>query len=63
MTPTKPTARERLDRLVEQVLTDLEAKAAAGEPISAGELNGLRRLIDRQEADAELAVLRKLTTG
>jgi hypothetical protein len=53
MAPAKLTPLERLDKLVEQTLTSLEQKAAAGEPIPAGELARLRAVIERQEADAE----------
>jgi hypothetical protein len=57
-----PTPRERLNALIEEVLDAAEARAAAGDLPSARELNGLRRLIERQEADDELAALRRLTT-
>jgi hypothetical protein len=57
------TARERLDALIEQSLAAAEERAAEGHPPSARELNGLRRLIDRQEADAQLDELRRLTAG
>ena len=61
--PAQATPRERLDALVEQSLAAAEASAAEGHPPSATELNGLRRLIDRQEADEHLAELRRLTTS
>lgn len=60
--PSQATPRERLDLLLEQSLAAAEARAAEGHPPSATELNGLRRLIERQEADEQLAELRRLTT-
>jgi hypothetical protein len=55
------TPAQRLAALTEQALKDAERKAAAGEPMSARELNGIRRLIDRQEADERLERLNALT--
>jgi hypothetical protein len=60
--PPQATPRERLELLLEQSLAAAEASAAEGHPPSARELNGLRRLIERQEADEQLAELRRLTT-
>jgi hypothetical protein len=60
--PAQASPRERLDLLLEQSLAAAEASAAEGHPPSARELNGLRRLIERQEADEQLAELRRLTT-
>jgi hypothetical protein len=50
----QPTPAQRLAALTEQALVQAEQKAAAGESVSARELNGIRRLIDRQEADEAL---------
>ena len=49
---------DRLAALVEQALAGAEARAAAGEAVSATELGGLRRLIEwvRRERETEDAI-------
>lgn len=49
-----PAQHRRLARLTERTLKEAERKAAAGEPVSARELNGIRRLIVAQESDEAL---------
>ena len=58
----KPTHAQRLAALTEHALVQAEQKVAAGKPVSARELNGIRRLVERLEGDQRLAQLRELTT-
>jgi len=62
-TRCKLTEAQRLDRLVDGALKRAEDAQRAGEPPSAQELNGLRRLLDRRERDRELEEARRLTKG
>jgi hypothetical protein len=60
---TRKTPAERLARLTEMALKEAERKARAGEAGPVADLNGIRRLLDRQAMEAELEELNELTRG
>jgi hypothetical protein len=58
----QPTEIERLTRLIEEKLADMERRAEAGELPSVGELNGARRLALWLESERQIEHARDLTS-
>jgi hypothetical protein len=63
MASKQPTELERLARLVDEKLSDMERRAKAGELPSVSELNGARRLALWLEGERQIEVARELTTS
>ncbi len=59
---TTITDTERLARLIDAKLADMESRMANGDLPSSTELNSVRRLVTWAEGKRDLARLRALTT-